>query len=136
MMPNIRANIGGVRLALGILSLGGCILAGWFGALGKPLIYGVVVALLGIWIGLWPVAEPKPGRRLFIACIGSMGVCVVLVVISLAVTRIQLGGFDEGGPVLYAVVLVVLLGLPVMILAMIVAAIAPYLRARGLRPRG
>jgi hypothetical protein len=61
----------------------------------------------------------------------SIGVCVVLVVVGLAVERMKLGGWDEGGPVLGGAVILVLLGLPVMILAMIVAAIAPRLRGRG-----
>ena len=113
------------------MALVGCVLAAWFSALGRPVIHGLVVALLGLWIGLWPFEEPKLGRRLLIACVGSMGVCVVLVIVGLAITRIRLGGFDEGGPVLGAAVIVVLLGLPIMVLAIIVAAIGPRLRVRG-----
>jgi hypothetical protein len=126
-MPVVRANIGGVRLTLGILAIAGYVLAGWFSALGHPLILGSVVTLFGLWIGLWPVGAPKLGRRLFIACVGSIGVCVVLVVVSDAIALIKFGGFDEGGPFLYAVVIVALLGLPIMILAIIVAAIGPRL---------
>lgn len=130
-MPVVRANIGGVRLGLGILVLAVGVVAAWFDALGHPLIYCSFVVLLGLWTALWSFGEPKLGRRLFSAFIGSIGVSVVLVVVSLAVERIKLGGWDEGGPVLGAAVIVVLMGLPVTILAMIVAAIAPRLRGRG-----
>jgi hypothetical protein len=130
-MPVARANIGGVRLGLGILVLAVGVVAGWFDALGHPLIYYSFVVLLGLWIGLWSFGEPKLGRRLFTAFVVSIGVCVVLVVVGLAVERMKLGGWDEGGPVLGGAVILVLLGLPVMILAMIVAAIAPRLRGRG-----
>jgi hypothetical protein len=130
-MPAFHANIGLVRLGLGILALAGCILAGWFNALGHPLIYYPVVASLSLLIELWPFKEPRLGRRVFIAFVGSIGACVVLAVVGLAVERIKLGGWDEGGSVLGAAVIVVLMGLPVTILAMIVAAIAPRFRRRG-----
>jgi hypothetical protein len=131
IMPAFQANIGQAWLGLGILALAGCILAGWFNALGHPLIYYPVVASLSLMIGLWPFKEPRLGRRVFIAFVGSIGACVVLVVVGLAIEHMKLGGWDEGGPVLGGAVIVVLLGLPVMILAMIVAAIAPRLRRLG-----
>ena len=130
-MSVVRANIGGVRLGLGILVLAVGVVAAWFDALGHPLIYYSFVVLLGLWTGLWSFGEPKLGLRLFIAFVGSIGVCVVLVVVGLAVEHIKLGGWDEGGPVLGGAVIVVLLGLPVMILAMIVAAIGPRVLGRG-----
>ena len=127
MMPVVRANIGGVRLALGMLALAECVLAMWFSALGHPLIYGLVVVLLGLWIGLWPFDEPKLGRRLFIALVGSVCVCIVLLVIGEAIAFVRRDGLEEFGPLLFVPAFMIAIGLPITALAMGVAAIGPRL---------
>jgi hypothetical protein len=127
-MP-VRAKIG-AQAAIGMLALVGCVLVAWFDALGYPLIYEASVALLGLWIGLWPSKEPKLSYRMFVALVGSIGISVVLVVVGLAVSRVKLGGYDEGGPVLGAIVIVVLVGLPITVVAIIVAAFGPRLLSR------
>jgi hypothetical protein len=130
MKSFIRLNMSGVQVALGIPILIGTILAAWFNALERPMIYDLFVCSLGLWIGLWPIREPKLGGRLFTAWLGSMLVCAVLTVISLAVSHIKLGGDDDGGPVLYVLVAIVMIGLPVTILSMLVAMVAPLIRRR------
>ncbi|MBV9841389.1 MAG: hypothetical protein JOY99_07655 [Sphingomonadaceae bacterium] len=127
---SVRTNIGRIRLALGMAALVGCILGMWFSLLFKPVIYSAVVCLFALWIGLWPFGVPKLGSRVFVACLGSVGVCIVLAIICEVIAYVRHDGQEELGPILFVPAFMVGMGLPITVLAAAVAAIAPFIRIR------
>ena len=130
-MPVVRANIGRIRFAFGALALSGCVLGMWFRVLFHPAIHGLVVCLFALWIGLWPFRVLNLGSRLFIAFLGAIGVCIGLVVVCEVIAFVRRDGLEELGPVLFVPAFMVVMGLPITVLAAIVAAIAPSLRMPG-----
>lgn len=98
---------------------------GWFNAFSDDRLTIACDAVLGASIGFIATSNKSAWSRLCASGLGSLAALTLIFIIAAALTLIQQGGYEEGGPIALALGLGWYFGLPILIIATATASLAP-----------
>lgn len=119
----IRANSRRIAGGLGSGALSIFTVFAWVNAFASRFASSLFIVLSALAIATFALTAPRPALRARTAAFTSLAWWLLLVLIASAVTLAKSGRFDEGGPFALALVLGVYLGLPVAVLAVMLAVL-------------